>query len=174
MASDLPIPKVVWKLLRIPPRLAYRLGLGPVIGRRILLLTTTGRKTGLARVTPLQYELVGGCYYVGAARGLRTDWFRNIQADPRVAVQVKNQRFRGRATAVTDPEQVADFLEYRLRRHPRFVGLVLRMAGYPSRPTRQQLKAYARHRALVAIHPEDSSGMPETRFDHPTPGSEIE
>jgi len=34
----------------------YAVGLGPVVGRLVLLLTTTGRKTGLPRVTPLQYE----------------------------------------------------------------------------------------------------------------------
>jgi len=37
-------------------RALYALGLGRLIGRLILLLTTTGRKSGLPRVTPLQYS----------------------------------------------------------------------------------------------------------------------
>src|SRR3972149_6657660 len=49
-------------------RLLYAIGLGPLIGRIILLLTTTGRKSGMKRVTPLQYEKIGEDYYVG--RGL--------------------------------------------------------------------------------------------------------
>ena len=34
-------------------RLLYAIGLGPLIGRIILLLTTTGRRSGMKRVTPL-------------------------------------------------------------------------------------------------------------------------
>ena len=40
-------------------RVLYAIGLGPLIGRIILLLTTTGRKSGKKRVTPLQYEKIG-------------------------------------------------------------------------------------------------------------------
>ncbi len=47
-------------------RVLYAIGLGRLIGRIILLLTTTGRKSGLKRVTPLQYEKIGADYYVGA------------------------------------------------------------------------------------------------------------
>ncbi|HUF00729.1 MAG TPA: nitroreductase/quinone reductase family protein, partial [Anaerolineales bacterium] len=50
-------------------RLLYAIGLGPLVGRIILLLTTTGRRSGAKRVTPLQYELIGNDYYVGSARG---------------------------------------------------------------------------------------------------------
>ncbi|HLE91508.1 MAG TPA: nitroreductase/quinone reductase family protein, partial [Anaerolineales bacterium] len=62
-------------------RLLYAIGLGSLVGRIILLLTTTGRKSGKKRVTPMQYELIGCDYYVGAARGLNADWVRNIQAN---------------------------------------------------------------------------------------------
>jgi hypothetical protein len=47
-------------------RVLYALGFGPLIGRIILLLTTMGRKSGLLRVTPLQYEEINGDYYLGA------------------------------------------------------------------------------------------------------------
>ncbi len=63
-------------------RVLYAIGLGRLIGGIILLLTTTGRKSGLKRVTPLQYEKIGGDYYVGAARGVKADWVRNILAFP--------------------------------------------------------------------------------------------
>ena len=54
------IPRLVWRVLRLPPRLWYALGLGPIMGRLVLLLTTTGRKTGRQHVTPLQYEEIDG------------------------------------------------------------------------------------------------------------------
>ena len=39
-------------------------------------------------MTPLQYELIGSDYYVGAARGLKADWVRNIQSCAQVDVRV--------------------------------------------------------------------------------------
>lgn len=142
---------------KMPPnRLILRLyagGLAPLLGRFILLLTTTGRKSGLPRTTPLQFEQVDGAYCVGSARGTQADWFRNIRLEPQVTVRVKNHVFDGLAEPVTDPARVTDFLELRLRRHPRMVGKILQMEGLPSRPTRSQLEEYARQLAMVIIHP---------------------
>jgi deazaflavin-dependent oxidoreductase (nitroreductase family) len=146
--------RFLWRLIHIPPRIAYALGLGELLGRFVLLLTTTGRKSGKPRVTPLQYEEFDGTFYIGSARGVTSDWLRNIQANPEVMVRVKDRRFRGEAQVVTDPQKVADFLSLRLQRHPQMVGLILRSQGYPGAPNRQQLEAYARERALVVIHPE--------------------
>lgn len=143
--------KFLWRLLRFPPRLLYRLGLGPSYGRLVLLLTTTGRKSGLPHVTPLQYEEVNGKIIVVAARGQQADWFRNIIVNPRVEVQVKSRRFSGRAETVTDLVQIADFLTLRLRRHPIMIGMILRMAGLPAKPSRVQLEEYAKKRAMVVI-----------------------
>ena len=136
--------------------MAYALGLGPVIGRAILLLTTTGRKTGRMRVTPLQYEEVDGLIHIGSARGTGSDWYRNIVANPGVEVRVKNKRFKGRGETVTDPHRVADFLEHRLGNRPRFVGALMRTEGVPPNPTREQLETYAAKRAMVIIHPIES------------------
>lgn len=143
--------RLIWKLIRIPPQVAYRVGLGPLVGRFVLLLTTTGRKSGLARVTPLQYEEVDGLFYIGSARGDKSDWFRNIQANPEVEVRVKHTRFSGYAKTVTDPTEIADFLLLRLQRHPRILGMIFRAQGYPAPPSREQLEAYASDRAMVII-----------------------
>ena len=143
----------LWKLIELPPRLLYRLGLGSLIGRWVLLLTTTGRKSGLPRTTPLQYEDVDGAIYIGIARGQKADWFRNIVADPQVEVQIGSRRLRGVAEPVVDPVRLADFLELRLRRHPRMVGAILKSAGLPSTRTHAQLEEYAAGRAMVVIRP---------------------
>jgi deazaflavin-dependent oxidoreductase (nitroreductase family) len=135
-------------------RVLYAVGLGPVIGRIILLLTTTGRKTGLKRVTPLQYEEIDGKYFLGAARGLNADWVRNIQADPRVEVRVKRDLFLGYAEVITDPTRIADFVEIRLQRHPFMIGLIMQKAhGLPKHPTREQLEKLAEKEALIVIEP---------------------
>lgn len=135
-------------------RVLYAIGLGPLVGRIILLLTTTGRRSGKKRVTPIQYELIGGDYYVGAARGQKADWVRNIQANPQVEVRVGAQHFWANAEVVNDPCRFADFLEVRLARHPRMVGLIMQKAhGSPRRPSREQLEELAKTETLVILHP---------------------
>jgi deazaflavin-dependent oxidoreductase (nitroreductase family) len=135
-------------------RLLYALGLGPVIGKIILLLTTTGRKSGQPRVTPLQYEEIDGAYYLGAARGLEADWVRNLQANPQVEVRVGGKYVRGKAEIVTDPARIANFLEIRLARHPFMIGLIMQKAhGLSKHPSREQLEKLAAKETMVIIHP---------------------
>jgi deazaflavin-dependent oxidoreductase (nitroreductase family) len=145
--------KYLWRLMRIPPRVAYAIGLGPLIGRHVLLLTTTGRKSGSPRVTPLQYEEIDGIFYVGSARGDKSDWYRNILANPKVEVRVKSHRFVGMAEAIDDVERVADFLEIRIARNPRMMENLFRFVGLPREPSRSQLEGYAANRTVVMIHP---------------------
>lgn len=145
--------KQLLKLFKYPPRLLYALGLGQVYGRLVLLLTTTGRKTGQPRVTPLQYELIDGKIFIASARGTKADWYRNILSNPEVEVRVKSRRFKGLAEPVTDLERITDFLEYRLEKHPRMLAAITRFEGLPPNPNREQLKAYAQNRALVIVHP---------------------
>lgn len=147
-------PRFLLRLMHLPPRLAYALGLGPLIGRFILLLTTTGRKSGRRRVTPLQYEQIDGDYYLGAALGHRADWVRNIQANPQVEIRVKCSHFSGRAEIIQDTRQIADYLELRLRRHPKMVGAIMRSDGIPIPPQRSDLEEYATRLALVVVKSE--------------------
>ena len=135
-------------------RVLYAIGLGPVIGRIILLLTTTGRTSGKKRVTPLQYEKIGTEYYIGAARGLKADWVRNIQADPHVEVYVGAKHFIGTAEVIDDPVKFADFMEVRLERHPRMVGFIMEKAhGLPRCPSREQLEEMAKAEVFIILHP---------------------
>lgn len=145
-------PAIWWKLLRaikpLPIR-ALRSGLGP--RGVVLLLTTMGRKSGLPRVTPLQYELVDGEVQIGSARGLEADWVRNIVADPRVQVEIKGRRMKGRARVSTEPEEIADFLQLRLHRHPIMLRAVLCLHGLPIHPRCEDLKSLGADLALVRV-----------------------
>lgn len=134
----------------------YALGLGPLVGRLVLLLTTTGRKSGLPRMTALQYEEIDGAIYLGSSRGTRADWFQNLVANPCVSIRVKSRQFSGKAEAVTDPAIIADFLELRLKRHPRMIGAMLRSEGLSARPSRAELEAYAGKLAIAIIRPVQS------------------
>ncbi|WP_062303414.1 nitroreductase family deazaflavin-dependent oxidoreductase [Demequina subtropica] len=79
-------------------------------GTTVLLLTTTGRRSGEARTSPLIYREQGGAYLVVASRGgsdAPPAWFLNLEANPEVAVQIKAERFTARARIATAEEKPA-------------------------------------------------------------------
>ena len=136
----------------------YKHGMGPT--RVVLLFTTTGRKSGLPRLTPLQFEDVDGDIYIASARGQEADWFKNILANPQVHVQMRSLEFAAVAEPVTDPARLADFIELRLRRHPVMIRLIMHLFdGLPLRFTRADLEAMAAEKALVILHPSEQTRL---------------
>ena len=68
-------------------------------GTTTLILTTTGRRTGEQRSTPLIYQPDGDAYLVVASKGGADEppaWYLNLEADPEVHVQVRGDRFAAR------------------------------------------------------------------------------
>jgi deazaflavin-dependent oxidoreductase (nitroreductase family) len=77
-------------------------------GTTILLLTTTGRRSGSERVTPLIFRPWEDAYLVVASKGGTDDppaWYLNLEADADVTVQVKGDVFAARARVATDEEK---------------------------------------------------------------------
>src|SRR6266545_3294079 len=71
--------------------------------RSILLLETTGRRSGQPRRVTLSFmPLPGGRFIVFAGWGERADWYRNIRAEPRVVVRIGGRRFVATARPVAD------------------------------------------------------------------------
>ena len=85
----------------------YRLSAGKfgnqVQGLSVLLLTTTGRKTGKLRTTPLGYfEQDGGYVIIGSNAGSNSHpgWFYNLKSRPQAKIQIKDRQFEVNATIV--------------------------------------------------------------------------
>jgi deazaflavin-dependent oxidoreductase (nitroreductase family) len=79
-------------------------------GTTILILTTTGRKTGQARTHALIYRDFDADYLIVASKGgadAPPEWFLNLQAEPNVQVQIKGERFAARARTATAEEKPA-------------------------------------------------------------------
>jgi deazaflavin-dependent oxidoreductase (nitroreductase family) len=77
-------------------------------GVSVLILTTTGRRSGEARSTPLIYGRDGDDYLVVASKGgAPTDpaWYGNLAAKPEVSVQVRGDRFEARARTASPEER---------------------------------------------------------------------
>jgi proline iminopeptidase len=77
-------------------------------GSTVLLLTTKGRKTGEPRTTPLIYAQDGDRYVIVASKGGAPEhpgWYRNIEKDPKVELQVLGEVFPARARTAEGDER---------------------------------------------------------------------
>jgi deazaflavin-dependent oxidoreductase (nitroreductase family) len=78
-----------------------------IAGMPVLLLTTTGRRTGAARTVPLSYFEDGGAYVIVGSKGgapRHPAWYLNLEAQPEVEVQLGNRRERRRARRASPAE----------------------------------------------------------------------
>ncbi|MFE9766100.1 nitroreductase family deazaflavin-dependent oxidoreductase [Streptomyces sp. NPDC005808] len=88
------------------------------------LLETTGRKSGLARRTPVGGRRVGREFWIVSEYGEKSQYVRNIKADPRVRVRVKGRWHEGTAHLLT-----RDDARERLRSLPRLNSAAVRAFG---------------------------------------------
>ena len=117
-------------LFRIPIQL-YRLRLGWLFGRRLLLLNHIGRVSGKPRQTVLEVaEHDGDSYVVASGWGPTAAWYRNILHTPDVTIQVGTRTIP--ATAIPlDKEQGAQvFVRYGSRHRTAAKYVLPRMLGF--------------------------------------------
>lgn len=79
-------------------------------GTTILLLHTTGRRSGKDVTTPLIFREYDGEYLVVASKGGAADppdWYLNLQKEPEVRVQIKGEKFEATARDATPAEKPA-------------------------------------------------------------------
>ena len=77
-------------------------------GTTVLILTTTGRRTGEPRSTPLIYGQRGKDHVVVASKGGAEEhpaWYLNLTEHPEVTVPVRGDRFNARARTATADEK---------------------------------------------------------------------
>jgi deazaflavin-dependent oxidoreductase (nitroreductase family) len=77
-------------------------------GAPLLLLTTTGAKSGQPRVAPLVYTTDGDRIVIVASKGgapTNPDWYHNVVANPEVTVERDSETYRARATVQEGAER---------------------------------------------------------------------
>ena len=74
-----------------------------VTDKYTLKLGTTGRKTGIKRVTTVWFGILDGRLYVSSGRGECSDWVKNLKKSPRVEITVGGVTEQGIAKIVQDP-----------------------------------------------------------------------
>src|SRR5947209_3313647 len=81
---------------------------GPMAGRSLLLLTTTGARSGEARTAVVGYGRQGDRYIVIASNNgapAHPAWYRNLLADPRAIVEVGSEKFAATARTAEPRER---------------------------------------------------------------------
>jgi deazaflavin-dependent oxidoreductase (nitroreductase family) len=133
------------------------LGLGGLTGERIML-TMVGRRSGKPRravVDVMSHDTAGDTYYVLSVYGERSDWYRNLQANPALRAQVGWRRFAAKATILPESDAGQMMVEY-ARRHPRYTRAIMRVVGLKGDWSEETLRAVGAQMRVVAIQAEAS------------------
>jgi deazaflavin-dependent oxidoreductase (nitroreductase family) len=104
---------------------------GRFAGAPLLLLHSTGARTGREHVTPMMYQAVGDGFAVFASKSgadTNPDWYHNLRAHPEVRVEVGDETLEVTAR-VLDPQEREPIWEEQKSRYPGF-------AEYETRTTR--------------------------------------
>jgi deazaflavin-dependent oxidoreductase (nitroreductase family) len=132
----------------------FRLGLGPIVGNPIsgyiMVIKTTGRKTGKKRYTPVNYAIYQGDLYCMAGWGQISDWYRNILANRNIEVIHPDGPLAGTVDEVTDPVKRIAIMRAVLK-NAGFAGF---FEGFnPFRVTDEELERKLGSLPLLRIHP---------------------
>ncbi|MFI1357510.1 nitroreductase family deazaflavin-dependent oxidoreductase [Streptomyces sp. NPDC020898] len=113
--------------LRFKAATTFQRRIGNPVTRRLpfqTLLETTGRTSGLPRVTPLGGRRIGDTFWLVSEFGEKSHYVRNIKADPRVRVRIGGRWHSGTAVLLPDDDPIA-----RLRTLPRVNSTGVRTMG---------------------------------------------
>jgi deazaflavin-dependent oxidoreductase (nitroreductase family) len=91
-------------------------------GRPLLLLTTTGAKSGRHRTNPVMYLREGDRVFVFASKGgapSHPDWYRNLLAHPEVAVEIGDLTYTAIAKPLTGEERDSIYARW-AQQYPQF------------------------------------------------------
>ena len=81
---------------------------GPFVNAPLLLLTTTGAKSGRPFTTPLVYTKDGDRIVIIASKGgfpTHPAWYHNLKANPNTTIELGKEKFQAKATITKDPER---------------------------------------------------------------------
>jgi len=152
---DVKLPRGLSRLLYRLPILFYHGGLGWLLGKRFLLLTHTGRISGLPRQAVLEvirFDRGRGSYYVISGFGEQADWFRNIQLTPEVEITVGHRCKEALAEILPQEDAEWELLDY-ARRHPLAARMLPRLLGYRVDGSEEGYRALARQLKVVRFYP---------------------
>ncbi|MFC4117958.1 nitroreductase family deazaflavin-dependent oxidoreductase [Nonomuraea zeae] len=139
----------LWRL----PILLYRIGLGPLLGRRVMLLTHTGRVSGRPRRAVIEVVRHDEHGYVAASGfGPGADWYRNVMATPQVTLQIGGEVRQAVATPLA-AEEGAEIMARYAPRHPAAARRLCKIMGFAVNGSVEDYREVGRHIPFVRFTP---------------------
>jgi deazaflavin-dependent oxidoreductase (nitroreductase family) len=140
------------RLVRMPI-LLYRARLGWLLGNRFLMLTHTGRVSGLPRQVVLEvvrHDKQTDTYVVASAWGEKSDWYRNICQTPEATLTVGRRRLEVIAERLPPEEAERELADY-ARRYPTAARSLARLMGFQVEEVEADFPALSRQLPLMAF-----------------------
>lgn len=103
------------------PIYAWRLGLGPLVGKYIMIVTQINHKTGNPVKTALEFFELNGIKYVSNLAGCQQPWYRNLMANPRVTIQTADGTEQMVAVTVEQDDEMIQIIEWLLNRNAKAI-----------------------------------------------------
>jgi deazaflavin-dependent oxidoreductase (nitroreductase family) len=156
--SRYPANRIIRGLLRAPAHL-YGLGLGPLLGKRFVLLAHIGRRSGVRHQTVLEvveYRADGPEIIVMSGFGWSSDWLRNIEANGKAEIAVGRKQFAANYRFLGEQEAVAAFEGYEHRNRfmvPILRWVLSRLLGWKYGGTENDRKKVVTQLPLIAFRP---------------------
>ena len=151
MSPPFPYPQgMLLKLARRAPILAWRMGLGRVLGHVLALITTTDCESGRPHRVVTRYFTYRGKLIVPCALGERSDWYRNVMTNPRATVQTWQGAEAMRAEVITEAEEIRALYPVAMRCNPGTLAAYLRSLGIDPDDIEDVIAKRARLACVVA------------------------
>ena len=133
----------------------YRMGLGWLMGGRMLYLKHTGRRTGEPRETVLEvvhHQTKSDTYIVASAWGEKADWYQNVLKTPEIWLKVGRLSSAAIALPLAGEQSERFLLEYAAK-HPTALRTLSRFMGFETPSTDSDVREIARQLPMVGITP---------------------
>ncbi len=131
------IQSIIKSFYKKAPVYGWRFGLGPIIGRYLMIITQINHRTGNPCKVSLEYFAINGIKYCANLFGVQSNWYRNLLANPRVTIQTSDGTEQMIAVPITQDDEIITVVEWLLNRNPKFGNNFLAELG--TQPTRKEI-----------------------------------
>jgi deazaflavin-dependent oxidoreductase (nitroreductase family) len=158
MPEKISEPKLPRGFLRLTfrfPIWLYHVHMGWLLGYRFVLLTHTGRKSGLLRQTVLEivrYNKTNGDVIVASGWGKKSDWFQNVTMSPKIEICVRNKHSFAMAERLSPDAGARELLDY-AHRYPLALRELAQFMGYRLDGTEEDICALGKMIPMFLFKP---------------------
>ncbi len=118
-------------------------------GNIIMVITTTGRKSGKRITTPIGYQRDGDTVLAFNVGGI-SNWYKNLAQNPMVTLEIKKSTYQMRGSYITDTNEIRQALELYKREQ---ASMLPRFFGIPADVSEDELMKAAERIKFVRFHP---------------------